>query len=360
MPKLLEYLAFVGTYTDRRSKGIYAFRFNPGSGGFRSLGLQAEVENPSFLATNPRRELLYAVSEVADYEGEKTGGVLAFAFDQTGKLNLLNKTPSHGAGPCYVSLDCTNGYALVSNFWSGSIAVFPILQDGQLAEPSALIRHQGSSVHPLRQNGPRAHSIQTSPNNRFILVADLGLDQILVYRFDVTDGSLILHKPGITKLHPGAGPRHFAFHPGGRFVYVLNELDSTVTLFSFDESTGTLQQLQEVATVPKDFSGASEAAELCVDAAGRFLYASNRGHDSISVFKIDSQKGTLAVVEQVPSGGKTPRHFTIDPTGSYLFAANQDSDRIVIFRIHSRTGRLSATGEFLDVPTPVCVRFVQR
>ncbi len=354
-----EYLIYVGTYTAQKSKGVYAYRFDGATGQLTSIGLVAETTQPSFLAVHPSRRFLYAVNEIADYEGRKSGAVSAFAIDRrSGKLTFLNEVSSRGTDPCYVSLDKTGKYVLVANYSGGSVAMFPVLEDGRLGEASAFVQHVGSSVNRERQEGPHAHSINLSPDNRFAIAADLGLDEMLIYRFDPTKGSLAPNDPPFAKVNPGAGPRHFAFHPSGRSAYVINEMQSTVTAFSYDAARGVLRVLQTISTLPKDFAGHSDTAEVQVHPSGKFLYGSNRGHDSIAVFAIDSGKGTLTPVAHVPTQGKTPRNFGIDPTGSYLFAANQDSDNIVVFRIDAKTGRLTPTGQVLEVPTPVCVKFV--
>jgi 6-phosphogluconolactonase len=355
-----EYIVYVGTYTGQKSKGIYAYRFDAATGQLTSLGLAAETENPSFLAVHPNHRYLYAVSEQANYEG-RSGAVSAFAIDRaTGKLAFLNKVSSRGGGPCYVAVDKTGRDVLVANYGGGSVAVLPVLQDGRLGEASAFVQHAGSSVNPKRQQGPHAHWIDVAPDNRFVLAADLGLDQVLVYRFDPAKGSLSANKPAAAKVNPGAGPRHLAIHPSGKFVYVINELQSSVTAFAYDARRGALRELQTISTLPKEFAGENSGAELAVHPTGHFLYGSNRGHDSIAVFAIDAAKGTLTPVEHVPTQGKTPRSFEIDPTGSFLFAANQSSDSIVVFRVDPKTGRLTPAGQVLEVPSPVCVKFVGR
>jgi 6-phosphogluconolactonase len=352
-------LVYIGTYTKTKSKGIYAYRFDAATGRLTSVGLVANTTNPSFLAVHPSRRFLYAVNEIANYESGKSGGVSAFAIDrETGKLTFLNQVSSHGADPCHVSLDKTGKFVLVANYSGGSIAVFPVLEDGRLGEASAFVQHTGSSVNPKRQEGPHAHSIDTSPDNRFLLAADLGLDRLLVYRFDPFKGSLEPNDPAFAKINPGAGPRHFAFHPGGRFVFAVNEMGSSISAFSYDAARGSLRDLQTISMLPKDFASESDAAEIEVHPSGKFLYGSNRGHDSIAVFAIEAGKGTLTPVEYVPTQGKTPRNFAIDPTGSYMVAANQDSDNLVVFRIDAKTGRLTPNGKVPDVPSPVCVKFV--
>ncbi|PYV29314.1 MAG: hypothetical protein DMG22_23340 [Acidobacteria bacterium] len=257
-----------------------------------------------------------------------------------------------------MSLDKAGKFVMAANYTGGSVAVFPVLADGRLGEASAFVQHHGSSVNPERQEGPHAHSIAPSPDNRFVLAADLGLDRLLVYHFDPAQGSLKPNDPPFATVKPGAGPRHFAFHPGGRFVYTINEMGSTITAFSYDAMRGSLREFQTVSTLPKDFAGASDTAEIEVHPSGKFLYGSNRGHDSIAVFAIDDKMGTLTPVEHVPTEGKTPRSFAIDPAGSYLLVANQDSDNLVVFRIDARTGRLAPSDKVSDVPSPVCVIFV--
>jgi 6-phosphogluconolactonase len=350
---------YIGTYTGKESKGIYAYRFDSRTGRVSSLGLAAETENPSWLTVHPNRRFLYAANETGNYQGAKSGAVSAFAIDrETGKLTFLNQVASRGADPCHATVDQTGKNLLVANYSSGNIAVFRLLDDGRLGEASAFVQHTGSSVNPERQEGPHAHSIEPSPDNRFVLNADLGLDELLVYRFDAAEGTLTPNDPPFAKLNPGAGPRHFAFHPNGKFVYVISEMQSTVTAFAYDAARGSLRELQTLSTLPKDFSGESTTAEIRVDDSGRFLYGSNRGHDSIAVFSIDTAQGTLTPVEIVSTGGKEPRNFEIDPTGKYLFAANQNSDSVVIFRIDAKTGRLSPSGQEFQVPSPVCVTFV--
>lgn len=353
------YFVYVGTYTEKQSKGIYAFRFDARTGKSAPLGLVAETVSPSFLAVHPNHRFLYAANEIANYQGQKTGGVSAFSLDpKSGKLVFLNQVSSRGTGPCHLSLDKTGKNVLVANYDGGSVAVLPVQPDGRLAEASTFVQHTGSSVNRERQEAPHAHWIDVSPDNRFALVADLGLDQVLVYRLDPAKGSLAANNPAFARVAPGAGPRHFAFHPSGRFAYVINEIQSTVTAFAWDAASGVLKSLQTIATLPKDFTGENSTAELEIDPSGKFLYGSNRGHDSIAVFAVDAAKGTLTTVEQVSTRGKTPRNFAIDPTGAWLFAANQDSGNIVVFRIDPQTGRLSPTGQVLEVYAPVCVKFV--
>jgi len=357
-----KYLVYVGTYTEEgsKSKGIYAYRFDEDANQITSLGLAAETTNPSFVALHPNGKFLYAVNEVQNYKGPNSGGVSAFSIDRaTGKLTFLNEVPSRGADPCYIMVDKAGKYVLVANYTGGSVAAFPVLADGKLGEASEFVQHTGHGADSKRQEGPHAHSIDLSPDNRFAFVDDLGLDELKVYKYDAAKGSLTPNSPPFAKLDPGAGPRHFVLHPSGKFAYVVAEMASTVTAFSVDLNKGTLQRLQTLSTLPKDFSGENDDAEVHVHPSGKFLYASNRGHDSIAVFAIDPQKGTLTQIEDVPTQGKIPRSFEIDPTGNFLFAENQKSDNIVVFRIDAKTGRLTPTGKVLDVGSPVDVKFLK-
>jgi len=354
-----EYLVYVGTYNKARSRGIHAFRFDVATGHLASLGLATEAVNPTFVTTDPRGRFLYATKEVTRHEGKKSGAVRAFAIDRkTGKLRFLNEVASGGTIPCYVSMDKTGKFVLVANYGSGSVEVIRVRNDGRLGEVTAFHQRAGTSVNPDRQEGPHAHWINVSPDNRFALSSDLGLDKVFIYRFDERKGTLDPNDPAYAVVAPGSGPRHIAFAPSGRFLYLINELKSTITTFSFDAARGALGKLQTVSTLPKNYTGQSDGAEIAVSPSGKFVYSSNRGHDSIAVFAVDSKTGTLTAVERVPTQGKIPRHFAIDPTGAYLLAGNQESDRLMVFRIDQKTGRLAATGQSLHVPSPACVRFV--
>jgi len=355
-----QYIAYVGTYTAKTtSKGIYAYRFNVENGQLSAIGVAAESVDPSFLAVHPNGKYLYAVNEIGNFNGGTGGAVSSFAIDaKTGALKFLNQVPTRGAGPCHLSLDKTGNYVLVANYDGGSIASFPAHDDGTLGTAAGFVQHLGSGPDKERQEGPHAHWIGTSPDNRFALAADLGLDQVLVYGFDSSKGLFTPLLSGFAKVKPGAGPRHLAFNPNGKFAYVLSEMDSSVTVFSFQAKTGAFTSLQTISTLPKDFSGPKQAAEIAVHPSGKFLYASSRGHDSIAVFAINEKKGTLTSLGQVLTGGKTPRHFAIDPTGAYLLAENQDSDNIVVFHIDAATGNLIPTGQTVEVPSPVCITFV--
>jgi 6-phosphogluconolactonase len=358
-----KYLVYVGTYTDHGSKGIYAYRFDARTGQATALGLAADSTQPSFLTADASGHFLYAVNETESFEGQPTGAVSAFAIDAaSGKLSLLNQVSSRDGGPAHIALDRTGKYALVSNYTRGSVAVFPVLKDGRLGEASAFVQHRGAGVDAgvdkERQEQPHAHAVAMSFDNRFALVADLGLNQIFTYPFDSAKGTLG-QDPRITKAKPGAGPRHLVFNSGGKLLYLINELQSSVTTYAYDPTNGGLRELSAISTLPDGFSGHSAAAEIALHPSGKFLYASNRGPDSIAVFAIGAD-GLPSHVEFVPVNGKTPRNFAIDPTGSWLWAGAQESDRVVIFRIDHKTGRLTPTGQVLEISSPACVTFVQR
>jgi 6-phosphogluconolactonase len=343
---------YVGTYTGGSSRGIYRFTLDLATGALTPTGEPTESSNPSFLALHPQGGFLYAVNE------DREGAVSAFAVDSaTGGLRFLNREPSGGGSPCHLIVDRDGRNVLVANY-GGSVAVLPVRSDGRLGAPSAVVKHQGASVDPDRQKGPHAHSVNLDPSNRYALVADLGLDKLLAYRFDPAAGTLRPHDPPAAPLVPGSGPRHFAFHPSGRHVYVLNELASTVTVFSYRAESGTLAEQQTLTTLPAGFEGKSYPAEILVSADGKFLYASNRGHDSIAVFAVDPADGRLAARGHHPTLGRKPRNFTLDPTGAFLLAANQDSDNIVVFRVDRTSGGLTPVGAPVPAPRPVCVRMV--
>jgi 6-phosphogluconolactonase len=353
-----QYLAYVGTYTTKtNSKGIYAFRFDAATGQLSAIGVAAETRDPSWVAVHPGGKFLYAANEAG-----KASTVSAFAVEaKSGKLALLNQIPSLGEDPCYLSFDKTGKYLLVANYSSGTIAVFPILADGRLREHTALVKDQGApGPNKERQEAPHAHWIETSPDNRFTLVADLGLDEVLVYKFDATSGTLTPNEPAFARLKAGSGPRHAVVYPNGKFVFAVSELSSTATAFAYDAKKGTLKEIGTASTLPPGFSGRNDVAEAAVHPNGKFLYVSNRGNDSIAILSIDPGNRTLTSAGGIPTGGKEPRHFAIDPSGKYLLAENQLSNNIVVFKIDSATGGLSATGQVIEVPSPVDIAFCRR
>ena len=351
-------LLYVATFTDHGSgRGIYSYRFDSSTGQLASLGLAAETANPEFIAVPPGGHFLYAVNFVSTYQKQEAGSVSAFSIDgRRGSLTLLNQVSAHDIGPAHITVDHTGKYVLIANYPRGSVAVFPVLANGGLGQPSAFVQHKGSSVDPQRQRGPHAHAVEMSPDNRFLLVADLGMDQVLVYPFDAIHGTLGI--PRIVAINPGSGPRHITFGRNGRFVYLLNELRSTISVFSYHAADGALSLLQTISTLPSDFSGKTTAGEIVIHPSGRFLYASNRGNDTIAVFAVDAKLGTLHSIDHTPTLGKTPRSFTIDPSGKWLLAANQDSNNIVAFRIDAKNGRISPNGQPVEISAPACIELV--
>lgn len=355
------YFVYFGTFTGAKSQGIYVSRLDVHSGQVSAPELAVETKSPSFLAIHPNQKFLYAVGEAGVFDGKKTGAVNAFAIHpQSGKLTLLNRESAGGPGTCFVGVDQAGKHVLVANYAGGSVAVLPIKTDGSLGAATAFVQHSGSSVNPQRQKEPHAHSIFLDAANRFALAADLGLDKVLIYRFDKVTGTLTPNDPPCAKLAPGAGPRHLDFHPNGRFVYVINELLCTVTAFRYDAERGALTELQTISTLPvgqavqTNFS----TAEVRVHPSGKFLYGSNRGHDSIAIFAIAPDTGLLTAVGHQSTQGQTPRNFNFDPTGAFLLAANQGSDSVVVFRLDSATGGLTPTGQTLQIGAPVCVKFM--
>jgi 6-phosphogluconolactonase len=352
---------YFGTYSGKLSKGIYRAELDLATGKLSEPVLAGEVVNPSFLAIAPNQKFLYAVGELSDVNGKKGGAVNAFAIDAaTGDLKLLNQQSSVGAGPCHIVVDRTGKTALVANYGGGSAAALPIQADGKLGEASSFVQHTGSSVNPGNQAAPHAHSINVDAANRFAVVADLGIDKVLVYRLDPDKGTITANDPPSASVEAGSGPRHFAFHPNGKNAYVINEIKLTVTAFQYDAEKGVLTPHQAISTLPDgvtDRKGMS-TAEVQVHPSGKFLYGSNRGHHSIAIFSIDPATGKLKAIGHQGQGIKTPRNFGIDPTGNYLLVCNQDSDSVIVFRIHQTTGQLEPTGSTVTVGKPVCVKFM--
>lgn len=352
-----QYHLYVGTYTGPNNKGIPAFRYDASQLTFEPLGTVAEMERPSFLAFSPDQRFLYAVSELGN-SGKSEGYVYAFGIDRsTGKLTFLNRQTSGGGGACHLVVDKTGKFLLVANYGTGSAASFPLNSDGSLGNLISKIQFEGSGPNQRRQKGPHAHAVVLSPDNRFLFVPDLGADRVRILRFDPSNGSLTPNTPADVAVKPGAGPRHFTFSPNGRFAYLICEMGSLVVAFRYDSSAGFLTEIQTAPTLPDGFTGENNSAEIEVDPSGRFLYASNRGHDSIAVFSIDDKTGKLDRTQIESTQGRTPRNFAIDPTGRHLLAADQDSNRIVVFDRDSHTGKLTATGKTVDVPSPVCLLF---
>ncbi len=352
-----EYFVYIGTYTGGDSSGIYACRFSARGPVLGAPSLAAKAVNPSFLCVHPNGRFLYAVGEISHHGGQPTGLVMAYAINRmTGSLQFLNQVSSCGPGPCHISTDRTGRTALVANYVGGNIAAISVLGDGSLGIVTSFQQHSvsgGCDLHSLR---PRAHGAFVSIDNRFVVVPYLGLNRLLVYRFGVESGALECAEELHTDLPPGAGPRHFAFHPSGRYGYAICETDSKIRSFQFDSVGGHLCQFDEISALPSAYHDANTPAEIQIDREGRFLYASNRGADCIAVFAVHDG-GRLKPVEHVASGGKTPRHFSIDPTESYLIVANQEAGGIVLFRRDQVTGRLSPREQRNEVDAPACVTF---
>ncbi len=364
-------LVYIGTYTkpirfgtgeivDSKGAGIYVYRLHRSSGELTLCHTISGVANPSYLAFGPEQQFLYAVNELKEIDGKPGGSVSAFAVNlQTGTLTFLNTQLTHGADPCHVAVNRTGSHLFVANFMSGSVCVLPILEDGRLGEAGDVKQHHGSSINPKRQAGPHAHSVWFDDQNSRAFVPDLGLDEIVAYTFDSQAGKLRVREGSSIKGRPGAGPRHMAFHPNRRYAYLINELDSSLDVFVYNGAAGSLTSIQTIATLPKEFHGDNWCADVHVAPSGQYLYGSNRGHDSIVVYRIDRETGMLACVGHASTQGRTPRSFAIDSTGQFLLAANQDSNSVRSFRIDRHTGELQPTGFGAEIPTPVCVKIAR-
>ncbi len=349
---------FIGTYTGGDSKGIYRFDLNTASGAVTAPKLAAEVPSPSFLAIDPKKSFLYAVSEINDFQGKKGGAVSGFSIDpKTGALAPINAESVGGAGPCHLTVDKAGKNVLVANYGGGSVAVLPIEANGRLKPLSSFVQHTGSSVDKGRQSEPHAHSVNVDAANKYAFVADLGLDKILIYKLDAEHGKLTPNDPPFAALALGSGPRHFAFRPNSKNAYVINELNSTITAFDYDPSRGALSTIQTISSIPEGSKAANYPAEVVVHPSGRFVYGSNRGQDNIAAFRVDSASGKLTLVGHQGAGIKNPRNFAIEPTGKFLLVANQDLGTVVVFRINQGSGALDTTGQTVKVPKAVCVRF---
>ncbi len=349
-------LLFIGTYTEHegsQSEGIYVYRMDSASGELTFVREVKGILNPSFLALHPQKDFLYAVNEVTSFAGEVGGGVSAFSVDrESGELSLLNAYSSRGKDPCYLSIEQTGRFVLVANYSSGNVAMFPIQPDGQLGPATDVVQHSGSSVDPDRQTGPYAHCIRPDPTNRFAIATDLGADKLLIYQMDLEHGKL--HKQAEVKVQPGAGPRHLIFHPSGQYMYLINELNSSLIVYRY--RPGSLEELQTLPTLPPDYKGQNLCADLHI--CRNYLYASNRGHDSLAWYLIDGNTGRLTCQGRIASGGRYPRGFVIDPSDAFLLVAHERSDNIVVFRIDPATGSLSRTGQEAKLSQPVCMRFI--
>jgi len=350
-----EYLVYIGTYTTGESEGIYIYRLDMSTGALRFSDVVSDIDNPSFLDLHPSGRYLYAISEVSGADG---GFASAFSVNAvTGGLTFLNRQPTRGNGPCYVNVE-TGRYVLVANYGGGSVTVFPVKEDGSLGEAADFVQHSGSSINPNRQEGPHAHSVLPDPTGRWVFAADLGLDKIMIYRLEPNSGKLTPNKVPWTRVKAGAGPRHLAFHPNGRFAYVINELDNTITGFTYDADRGVFDHLQTVPALPPGFQGISHCADIHVHPSGRFVYGSNRGHDSLVTYQVNNDTGRLSKGRHTSTRGRNPRNFALDPDGELLLVANQDSRSVLTFWLDQENGMLEPTGHVAEVPDPVCIELL--
>jgi 6-phosphogluconolactonase len=349
---------YVGTYTRAGSKGVYRCTFDPANGQLSAAELAAETPNPTFLALHPNGRFLYAANEINNFGGQMAGAVSAFALDPaTGKLTALNQQSSSGAGPCHLVVDKPGKHVLVANYGGGSACILAVGDDGRLGDRTDFVQHEGKGTNPQRQDKPHAHSFNLDPAGKFAFLADLGLDRVFVHRYDAAKGTIEPNDPVALETKPGSGPRHFAFHPDGKRAYVLNELASTLTACDYDPARGVLTEKETLSTLPADFRGNNTTAEVVVHPAGKFVYCSNRGHNSLAIFAIEADS-SLKLVGHEPTQGRTPRNFNIDPSGAYLIAANQDTNNMFVFRIDGSSGKLTATGPKVDIGAPVCIKFL--
>lgn len=351
---------YIGTYTrgDSASEGIYTAIFNDETGQLTKPVLAAKADNPSFLAIHPTRSLLFACIETNDYQGQPTGAVAAYRCGEDGQLTLINEQPSRGGAPCHCNVDATGRFLLVANYLGGNTSVFPIEEDGSLGAASCTINHIGSGPNKGRQEAPHAHSVNLSDDNRFAYVADLGIDRIMTYRFDAQNGRLVPSALPATATVPGGGPRHFALHPNGRLAFTNNELTCQVTSFARAPQSGRLTVIGHFSTIPDGFDGRRSTAECLVHPSGKFLYVSNRGHESLAVYGVEQSTGKLTRLEIVSSGGREPRNFRLTADGKWLLAENQNSDSIQIFQVQN-DGTLRPHGPPVSAARPVCIRFAK-
>lgn len=357
------YLVYIGTYTELahvpgpKSEGIYVYRMDPATGALTFASVAPCGKNPSFLAIHPNGRWLYAVHEVDEFDGQPGGGVSAFAIDiASGALALLSRQLTAGGVPCHISVDAAGQHVLLASYAGGTVSMLPINPDGSLRAASDTVAHRQLDTGAPPEKRSNAHQITVDPSQAWAFSPDLGLDRVIVYQ-PGADGHLHPHAHLALRAQPGAGPRHMDYHPNGRFAYLINELNGTLMALALDPATGTLTELQTVSTLPEGYSGTISCADIHVHPSGRFVYGSNRGHDSIVIFAIDQATGRLTLVGHEPTQGRTPRNFALDPTGTFLLAANQDTGTIVTFRIDAETGKLTPTGQVTQVPAPVCIKF---
>ena len=348
-------IVYIGTYTSGKSQGIYFFEMEPRTGELEFIGTTKKVENPSYQTIDNKVEYLYTVMETERFNGEKGGAVAAFAIDKKiGLLEFINSQPTKGRAPCHISI---NESIFAANYSEGTISVFPICRDGSISAASCVLEHKGSGPNKERQEKAHAHYVSLTPDEKFLCAVDLGIDKIMVYSFDSETGKLYPSKHPEVIIRPGSGPRHMVFHHSGKFVYLINELSSDIVAFEYSSGEGTFTELQYISALPSGYDGISYCSAIHISPDGQFLYGSNRGHDSLAIFKIDNSTGKLELISIIPTGGNFPRDFGIDPSGKFLFVANQNSDTIVTFRILPENGIIEPTDSIINVPAPVCVKF---
>ena len=350
---------YIGGYAQTAEQGIVVYYFDETDGSLTFRSIAGGVANPSFLALHPNKKYLYAVNEVHDYQGQRSGAVSAYSIDpETGDLTFINQQSSSGTSPCHVSVDAAGSMVYLANYSSGSAAAYPIQEDGSLGPASAIVQHQGSGPNSRRQEGPHAHSINLDPANKFAYVADLGVDKLMIYKLDAEAGTLEPNAVPYIEIPPGSGPRHFTFHPTKPYAYLINELGNTLMVFAYDAETGNLTELQTVPSLPEGWEGRNTTADIHIESTGRFLYGSNRGHNSLVTFEIDADTGLLTYVAHTLARGKSPRNFVIHPSGEFLLVANQDTNNVVVFTLDLETGTLTPTGHEISSFKPVCLVFL--
>jgi 6-phosphogluconolactonase len=353
-----KYVAYVGTYTSGKSQGIYIYEMDLANGGLKYLGTSDKIENPSYQVIDNKVEFLYTVMETEKYNGKLSGAVAAYAIDKkTGLLKFVNSQPTEGRAPCHININKSGSHIFAANYREGIVFVFPVNRDGSICAASCVIEHKGSGPNKERQEKAHAHYVSLTPDEKYLCAVDLGIDKIMVYNFDSTTGRLQPSGHSEVNIRPGSGPRHMVFHQSGRFAYLINELSSDIVAFEYSPEEGTFNEIQYISTLPSEYTGINYCSAIHISPDGRYLYGSNRVHDSIAIFNIDNNNGKLELIATVPTKGSYPRDFQIDPSGKFFYAANQNSDSIVVFRILLESGIIEPTGKVINVPSPVCIKF---
>jgi 6-phosphogluconolactonase len=345
-----KFIAFVGTYTTGESQGLYRFIADSDSGNIESITLAAKIDNPTYLSISKNNENLYSVTKLGD-----SGGVAAYEITaSTGELKSLNYQISAGKPPCHVSMDEKCNYVFSSNYHKGTLEVFPLNKHRSIAPPLFSVTHEGTGPNKERQDKPHVHYTSLTPDEKYLCSVDLGIDKLVVYSF--SEGKISISD--MLSLKPGCGPRHMVFHPNGKFAYIITELSSEIVTLEYNTSEGSFKDIQYISTLPQSYSGENLGSAIHISTDGKYLYASNRGHNSIATFRVDNSSGKLQLASHTHTGGSSPRDFALAPNGKFLFAANQDSSNIVVFSIDTSTGKLSPTGDSCTVPNPVCIKFL--